>query len=346
MANIELEHVTKRFGETCAINDLDIEIGDGEFFVLLGATGAGKTTSLRLVAGLERADAGSVRIDGTDVTGAPPAARDVTFVFQQYSLYPNYTVFENLAFPLKAPGRRVPAAEIRERAQWVGERLGITSKFGNRATALSGGEMQRVALGRALMRQPAVHLMDEPLSSLDAKLRESLRRELKTLQAELGATLFYVTHDQSEALALADRIGILERGRLLQVGSPEDIYRRPNSVAVARQLGSPAINLLDCDTLGVNAPCEKATLGLRPEDIVLSQANADFDGPTGVVRQLEELGAENTVVLDFRDTSLNVLTPPGEQLTRGDRVGVVFRPEDLLVFDAQGQRLDRPVSAA
>ena len=224
MAEILVRHVTKRFGDIEAVRDLSFDIANGEFVVLLGPTGAGKTTTLRLIAGLEYPDEGAILIDGRDVTKEPPAARDVAFVFQQYSLYPHLTVYDNLAFPLRSPARSAPEAKVRERVQAIAELLRIGGKLDNRATRLSGGEMQRVAIGRALVREPAIFLMDEPLSSLDAKLRAELRLELKRIQVELGATILYVTHDQIEAMTMASRIGVVREGRLLQLGTPREIY--------------------------------------------------------------------------------------------------------------------------
>src|ERR1700740_3138197 len=211
MANVSLRHVSKRFGAVEAVRDLSLTVSDGEFVVLLGPSGAGKTTTLRLITGLEQPDAGMVFIDGRDVTRDPPGARDIAFVFQQYSLYPHLTVYDNLAFPLRSPARRVPEPLIRKRVEQTAELLHITSKLANRATRLSGGEMQRVAIGRALVRGPSIYLMDEPLSSLDAKLRSDMRLEPKRIQADLGATMLYVTHDQTEAMTMATRIGILDR---------------------------------------------------------------------------------------------------------------------------------------
>ena len=222
MADLLLQGLNKRFAEVQAVRDLDLEVGSGEFIVLLGPSGAGKTTTLRLVAGLEKPDAGTVHIGGHDVTALAPALRDVTFVFQQYSLYPHLSVFDNLAFPLRSPLRRTPEAEIQRKVVEVAKMLRIDDKLGNPATKLSGGQMQRVAIGRALVREPAVTLMDEPLSSLDAKLRNDLRLELKRIQQDLGATLLYVTHDQIEAMTLATRIGVLDRGALaIQAKLPE-----------------------------------------------------------------------------------------------------------------------------
>ena len=212
--------------------------------MLLGPSGAGKTTTLRLISGLERPDNGSIAINGRDVTRDPPGTRDIAFVFQQYSLYPHLTVYDNLAFPLRSPARRIPEATIRKRVEQTAELLHISSKLGNRATRLSGGEMQRVAIGRALVRDPAIYLMDEPLSSLDAKLRAELRLELKRIQVELGATILYVTHDQVEAMTMASRIGVIRNGALLQLGTPREIYENPSDRYVASRLGTPQINFL------------------------------------------------------------------------------------------------------
>lgn len=207
MADVRVHGVTKSFGDKQAVSGLDLRVADGEFVVLLGPTGAGKTTTLRLIAGLERPEAGTIHIGGRDVTRLDPASRDVAFVFQQYSLYPHLSVYENLAFPLRSPARRMSEDEIHSRVLDVAKLVRIDHKLENRSTRLSGGEMQRVAIGRALVRKPAIFLMDEPLSSLDAKLRADLRLELKRIQTELGATVLYVTHDQIEAMTMADRIG-------------------------------------------------------------------------------------------------------------------------------------------
>jgi multiple sugar transport system ATP-binding protein len=255
MANVSLRRVSKRFGTVEAVRDLSLTINDGEFVVLLGPSGAGKTTTLRLISGLERPDNGSISINGRDVTSDPPGTRDIAFVFQQFSLYPHLTVYDNLAFPLRSPARRVPEPVIRKRVEQTAELLHIAGKLENRATRLSGGEMQRVAIGRALVRDPAIYLMDEPLSSLDAKLRAELRLELKRIQVELGATILYVTHDQIEAMTMASRIGVIKDGELLQLGTPREIYENPSDRYVASRLGTPQINFLPAKLIPEAAPC-------------------------------------------------------------------------------------------
>ena len=266
MAEIRLENVTRRYGDVVALKNVTMTIPDGAFVVLLGPTGAGKTTTLRMVSGLEAPDEGEIFIAGSPMNGLTPAQRDVAMVFQQYSLYPHLTVRENLAFPLKSPLLRTPAEEIARKTTAVAEILQIAHKLDNKATALSGGEMQRVSIGRALVRDPSVYLMDEPLSSLDAKLRADLRIELKSIQAERGATLLYVTHDQIEAMTMATHVGVLEEGRLIQFGSPREIYEDPVSIYAASRLGQPRINVLPADPFG-HAPAGAKSIGLRPEQI-------------------------------------------------------------------------------
>src|SRR5438445_2328909 len=239
MADVHIKNVTKSFGEHVAVDGLDLHIADGEFVVLLGPTGAGKTTTLRLIAGLERPDAGTIEIGGHNATTLSPAERDTAFVFQQYSLYPHLSVFDNLAFPLRSPARKMPEDQIRRRVEDVAKMVRIHHKLANRSTKLSGGEMQRVAIGRALVRKPSIYLMDEPLSSLDAKLRADLRLELKRIQSELGATILYVTHDQIEAMTLANRIGVIADGPPVQLGTPREVYEPPRNVYVAGRRGPP-----------------------------------------------------------------------------------------------------------
>jgi multiple sugar transport system ATP-binding protein len=336
MAEVRLASVSKRFGATSAVESLSLQIADGEVVVLLGPTGAGKTTTLRLAAGLERPDRGAVWIGGREMTREPPAVRDVAFVFQQYSLYPHLSVYDNLAFPLRAPARRQPEDEIRRRVHEVAALLQIEAKLANRATRLSGGEMQRVAIGRALVRNPAIYLMDEPLSSLDAKLRSGLRLELKRIQAELGATILYVTHDQVEAMTLASRIGVLAAGQLVQIGTPREIYENPCSLYVAQQLGSPPINLFPPELVPAGcAPAGTRTVGARTEQLRIGTLNGH--GAKALLRRVEHLGDQNHLHLQIGEHPLVTLAEPHSCWRAGDEVSVTL--DNPLYFDAAGQRL-------
>jgi len=336
MAEVEIRAVSKAFGKTQAVVDLSLTIGDGEFVALLGPTGAGKTTTLRLVAGLETPDSGSVRIDGRDVTSDAPADRDVAFVFQQYSLYPHLTVFENMAFALRAPTRRLPEAEIRAKVEQVARLLHIETKLHSKATQLSGGQMQRVAIGRALVRSPSIYLMDEPLSSLDAKLRGEMRLELKRIQIDLGATILYVTHDQTEAMTMATHIGVLDQGRLVQIGSPRAIYADPINTYVATRLGSPAINLIPRRLYSdVKAPAEVATIGVRTEHVrIRKSANG---GAAGRVKWIEHLGDQNHLHVTIADTDVVTLCDRDAGFAVGDAVDVELSAP--LFFAANGNRV-------
>lgn len=336
MAEIALRNVSKRFGRTQAVDGIDVTVTDGEFVVLLGPTGAGKTTTLRLVAGLERPDDGAILIGGRDVTHADPALRDVTFVFQQFSLYPHLSVYDNLAFPLRSPARRMPEDEIRRRVGQVAEVLRIPHKLQNRATQLSGGEMQRVAIGRALVRRPSVYLMDEPLSSLDAKLRAELRLELKRLQQDLGATILYVTHDQIEAMTMANRIGILNEGHLVQIGTPREIYENPRNVYVAARLGQPHINLFPAGLLpDRRMPASTRTIGARTEHFRIAPATSSHSH--AVVDWIEHLGDQTHLHVSVGDHKLVTLVEPGAELAAGDPVTVELVAP--LYFDEAGRRI-------
>lgn len=330
MAEIVLRNVTKRFGDTTALVDLSMTVPDGAFVVLLGPTGAGKTTLLRLVSGLETPDAGEILIGGQSMAGLTPAQRNLAMVFQQYSLYPHMTVRENLAFPLKSPLLRTPPDEIARKVAQVAEVLQIAHKLDNKATALSGGEMQRVSIGRALVRAPAAYLMDEPLSSLDAKLRADLRVELKGIQAQTGATFLYVTHDQIEAMTMATHVGVLDQGRLVQFGTPREVYEAPVSVYAASRLGQPRINVLPADLFGP-APSGAVTVGLRPEHIIQGE------GHDSLVTRVEHLGDQTRLHLSFRDHDLVTITDAHTRLTAGEIVKI--RSERPYYFDATGARI-------
>lgn len=340
MADLRLEGVSKRFGEVQAVQGLNLDIRSGEFIVLLGPSGAGKTTTLRLVAGLDQPDAGRVFIGGQDATTLAPALRDVTFVFQQYSLYPHLTVFENLAFPLRSPMRRNSQADIERKVNEVARMLRIEDKLQNPATRLSGGQMQRVAIGRALVRNPAVTLMDEPLSSLDAKLRNDLRLELKRIQQDLGATMLYVTHDQTEALTMATRVGVLEQGRLVQLGTPRHIYEDPVSSYVASRLGSPRINLVPRSALAALAgPDRAATIGVRGEHLTLNSDRSGGADPVARVLRVERLSDQHLVHVQIcgTDQELVSATPAATGLEPGDAVNLQVR--GALWFDGAGLRI-------
>jgi multiple sugar transport system ATP-binding protein len=330
MAEVSITGLTKRFGATTALDQVSLTIPDGSFVVLLGPTGAGKTTTLRLIAGLEMPDHGRITIAGRDVGHESPAQRDIAMVFQQYSLYPHLTVRENLAFPLRSPMIRMGEADIAAQVNQVAEVLRISHKLDNKATNLSGGEMQRVSIGRALVRSPAIYLMDEPLSSLDAKLRADLRVELKRIQADLGATILYVTHDQIEAMTMATHIGVLDHGRLVQFGSPRDVYESPVTATVAARLGVPRINLLPARTFG-DAPAGAVTIGLRPEHI------ATDGGRPATVRRVERLGDQTRLHLTCDGHDITTLTDPHSPLTTGATLHI--RPHNPLWFDAHGARL-------
>ncbi len=341
MANLKLVGVSKHFGPTAAVQQLDIEVASGEFVVLLGPSGAGKTTTLRLVAGLETPDSGQVFIDGHDMTQVAPAMRDVTFVFQQYSLYPHLSVYDNLAFPLRSPLRKKSEEDIRAKVMEVARMLRMEDKLHSPATKLSGGQMQRVAIGRALVRSPAVYLMDEPLSSLDAKLRNDLRLELKRIQQDLGATMLYVTHDQIEAMTLATRIGVLDHGRLVQLGTPQQVYEDPVSVSVASRLGLPRINLVPRAAFSNLAAPEKVqTLAVRAEHV---QLHRDYQAGSchrqSQIKRIERLSDQHLVHVGLSGSEHDLIAavPPGHQFEPGE----VVRMELLqsLWFDAQGQRV-------
>jgi multiple sugar transport system ATP-binding protein len=355
VARLSLKNLSKSYGDVAALRHISLDILDKEFFVLLGPTGAGKTTILRCIAGLEKPESGEVWIDDDLVNDWSAANRDVALVFQQYSLYPNYTVRENLAFPLKSKLRRTPADEIVRRVQKAADTLRMAHLLDRRTDRLSGGEMQRVAIGRAIVREPRLFLMDEPLSNLDAKLRELLRSELQELQLRLGATLVFVTHDQVEAMTMGDRIGVLSKGELVQVGTPYEVYNFPANTFVASFVGAPAINLFPADidterTVVVPEKFEfslqsvarsrlhelagsrtKVCIGVRPEDVKLV-ANG---GIAGTVYGAENHGAEMIVTISVADYFIRATTPPTIPIALNQRVAIAFAEDKLHFFDPQ-----------
>jgi len=352
MANVALNNITKQFRNVTALRDVSFDIKDGEFFVLLGPTGAGKTTSLRVIAGLEKQDAGVVTFDGEPVDARSPAERDIAFVFQQYSLYPTMSVYDNLAFPLRSPLRKTPEAEIKQRVTGAAEKLRISHLLERKTAKLSGGEMQRVSIGRAIVRNPRIFLMDEPLSNLDAKLRESLRIELEHIQKTQHSTTLYVTHDQVEALTLADRIAVLRQGRIVQIGTPQDIYDRPATIFVAQSVGAPRINLLParCENNQISITASSVqlplpangeslpptfTLGIRPED-VQPASDGTF---VGQVVLIEPLGVETILHIKSGDQTLLSIVSGMTRAHVNDTMRFNIVRENLHYFDGNGGRI-------
>jgi multiple sugar transport system ATP-binding protein len=341
---LSVRGVSKRLGRTQALLDVTLDAHADELLVVLGPTGAGKTTLLRTIAGLEQPDAGSVNMAGQDVTALDPAERDVALVFQNFSLYPRWTVRRNLEFPLRAPGRNIAEAEIKRRIDWAAELLRISGFLEREASRLSGGEMQRVAIGRAIVRRPRLFLMDEPLTNLDAKLREALRVELVELRRELKTPMVFVTHDQAEALSMADRIVVLSEGRILQTGTPREIYDWPASPVVALQLGQPAINLLPVrrvDGMWVSAngtrlmPAEPAgaserLLGIRPEDIA---AQSDEANEPGRVKVVEYLGPTTTLLCAWAGAQVHIVIPRRSSFRPGDPIQPRINAGRAVLFD-------------
>lgn len=351
MSNVSLQHITKRFESLTALKDVNFSIKDAEFFVLLGPTGAGKTTTLRIIAGLETQDEGSVIFDDEPVDQLMPADRDIAFVFQQYSLYPTMSVYDNLAFPLRSPLRKRPENEIRQRVEDAAEKLRIGHLLTRKTAHLSGGEMQRVSIGRAIVREPRIYLMDEPLSNLDAKLREALRVELQHLQKTQGSTTLFVTHDQVEALTMADRIAVLNEGKIVQIGTPDDIYDRPATMFVAQLIGTPGINLLRAGQengglLVHNSPIKLATdsttqhlpaqfvMGIRPEDV-----HPEPDGKfPGEIMLMEPLGVETILHIKAGDQTLLSTISGMTDLKVGDSLRFDIVREHLHYFDRSSEK--------
>jgi len=335
MSSVRLENINKSFGSINALSNLNLEIKDGEFFVLLGPTGAGKTTTLRIISGLEIPDSGNIFFNEEQYNNVQPAFRDTSYVFQQYSLYPHYSVYDNLAFPLRSPLRKSDKKTIDDRVREIARLLKIENKLNNKATQLSGGEMQRVSLGRALVREPNIYLMDEPLSSLDAKLREELRVELKKIQTDLNATILYVTHDQIEATTMADRIGVLKEGILTQVGTPQEIYEEPNSIYVANRLGSPKINILENKKIHNSQNSSASYVGIRPEDIKIDQSGS-YDVK---IETTELLGAETLVSFTSDTIEGTLLTQENINLNEGNKIKIDINKSKILYFDNNEQRI-------
>jgi ABC-type sugar transport system ATPase subunit len=348
-----MQGVVKRHGAFTALHGVDLDIQPGEFFALLGPSGSGKTTTLRILAGLEAVNAGQVLLDDADMTNAAPGERDVAMVFQSYALYPHMTVAENIGFPLKMV--RTPPAEIVRAVREAAEKVDIAHLLARRPGQLSGGQQQRCALARAIVRKPKLFLLDEPLSNLDAKLRVETRAELRRLQRSLGVTAVYVTHDQEEAMTVADRMAVFMEGRVVQVGTPKEIYLRPADVKVAAFIGTPPMNLLPArlqagrlDVAGASFPMPMPaagaagdiTMGVRPGDLRIEVTGSSQDGIAATVEFVEDLGDSAIVNLKVGEHRLKARRENGAELAEGQAVRLSFAPAAVHMFDrASGLRI-------
>ncbi|RLE86892.1 MAG: sugar ABC transporter ATP-binding protein [Thermoprotei archaeon] len=354
MARVAVRGLTKRFGRTVAVEDVTFEVRDGEFVVLLGPSGSGKTTTLKLIAGLLKPDRGEIWIGDRLVNDLPPKDRDVAMVFQNYALYPHMTAYENIAFPLKI--RRLPKEEIDRRVREVAKLLRIEDLLDKYPSQLSGGQQQRVALGRAIVREPKVFLLDEPLSNLDAKLRVYMRAELKSLQRRLRVTTVYVTHDQVEAMTMADRIVVFNEGRVQQIGTPSELYNRPSNTFVASFIGSPPMNFfevslvrreelyLDAGYFKLKLPAKygdllrdapsELLLGVRPEHIKLLPGRHE-EAVEAEVYVIEPLGSETIVDFKVGDNVYKLKYPGEVALRPGDKIYLEFDVDKIYLFDKE-----------
>jgi multiple sugar transport system ATP-binding protein len=363
MTAVVLQHLSRRYRETTAVDSLDLEIVDKEFVVLLGPSGCGKTTTLNMIAGLDTPTSGRILFDSRPIEHVPPEKRNVAMVFQSIALYPHKTVYENIAFPLRIGG--VARAEIDERVRAAAKLLRIGELLNRRPHELSGGQRQRVALGRAAVRNPLVFLFDEPLAALDAKLRGEMRVEIKKLHERLGSTFIYVTHDQVEALSMADRIAVMDGGKLRQFGSPDEVYRRPANISVARCIGSPSMNLIagrpierggrfEFQGLHMTIPLDGAmaaaarvnqgtlTLGVRPEGLSINSTGLPLLGE-GRVYAVEPLGSDQFVDVAYGSGDgtelIKVRTRPDARFRVGDAISLSVSFGDIYLFDGAGDRI-------
>ncbi len=363
MPGVKLNKVVKTFGKITALNEIDLNIEEGEFFVLVGPTGAGKTTTLRVISGLEKIDSGTIMFGDEDAAELSPADRDVAFVYQNFSLYPQLTVRQNLEFPLKSPRHREKQEVVTKRVESVAELLHITPLLDRMPDALSGGEMQRVGIGRAIVRHPQIFLMDEPLSDLDAKLREELRVELRQIQSELTTTTLYVTHDQVEAMSMGDRVAVLNEGVIHQVGTPQEVYSNPTDLFVASFIGLPKMNFFSCKIagngsagldlekglvkIGLSDAASKQVskfskkdgliLGVRPESVKV-HAEKGTGRFQAEVLFLEHFGSMNIVNLQIGEKIFKARTKPAYHANPKDKVWIEFEEDRMIIFDEDTQK--------
>ncbi|QQA43183.1 ABC transporter ATP-binding protein [Pelagovum pacificum] len=362
MGHLDLKAVTKSFGDMEVIRPTDLHIADGEFVVFVGPSGCGKSTMLRMIAGLEEITSGKIEIDGRVVNNLPPVKRAISMVFQSYALYPHMSVYENIAFPLRVA--KAPEAEVKQKVQRAAEVLKLTERLDHKPGALSGGQRQRVAIGRAIVREPKVFLFDEPLSNLDAALRAEMRVELKRLHGQLKNTMIYVTHDQIEAMTMADKIVVLQGGVIEQVGSPLELYHKPISRFVAGFIGNPNMNFLPAEVIGTEAsgvrlrfsggaeavlpvdgsaqPGQTVEVGIRPDDLKPGdEASAKL---TLIPEVVERLGSQTVIYAkDKAGTDINVVAQGTVPVTLGAESAVSFDPADAHLFDSNGHAFTRRV---
>jgi len=360
LGKVALRGITKRFGEKIAVNELDLEVADGEFVCLLGPSGAGKTTIFRMIAGVERPDEGEIHIDDVLVNQLPPKDRDIAMMFQSYALYPHKTVYENIAYPLRK--RRLSDSDIKNRVNQVAETLGISPLLDRLPKQLSGGEKQRVAMGRAIVRQPKALLLDEPLTNLDAKLREQMRGEFKRLRRELKTTIILATPDQLEAISMGDRVAVMNFGNLLQFDSPDGLYNRPTNLFIAGFVGSPAMNFVECtlvdrngrvlldagdfrydvsrfkDQIKQQATSSELKLGIRPEHISMSRSRADAECYEAEIYVVEPARPDIVVEIRIGKILLTALAPETFRANMGDKVWVSFDREKIHIFDKKTEK--------
>ena len=356
MARVEIDRVRKSYGKVNVLHDISVEAPDGEFVVLVGPSGCGKSTLLRMIAGLETVSGGEIRIGGKRANDVQPKHRNIAMVFQSYALYPHMTVAQNMAFSLEQS--RFSRVVIAEKVQATAKILGLETYLGRRPKELSGGQRQRVAMGRAIVRDPSVFLFDEPLSNLDAQLRVTMRDEIKALQERLGTTTIYVTHDQIEAMTMADRIVVMNQGRVEQIGAPLELYDRPKNLFVARFIGSPTMNLVEGTvhsdgsspvlrskagaSIRLPASLQVASgadvvLGFRPEHLRVAHANGDI---VARVSRIQQTGAETYMVLDLGSLSISITLHDRVNVTPGEQIHLTMQPDCLHLFDhGSGRRI-------
>ncbi len=350
---VELENLTKRWGDVVGADSIDLDIEDGEFVAFLGPSGCGKTTTLLMVAGIYKPTEGTIRFDGRVVNQVAPKDRNVSMVFQSYALYPHMTVFQNISYPLKL--KRTPKDEMRERAQRVADMMGIGHLMDRKPAQLSGGQQQRVALGRALVKEPQLLLFDEPLSNLDARLRLSMRSEIKHLQLDLGITSIYVTHDQVEAMTMADRIAVMNEGKVQAYATPDELYDQPRTLFIAGFVGNPPMNFLEVEVtredgdyharaegIDLSVPPDrgekaagkgKVIMGIRPDDVTVADG-----GTSGKIYVVEPLGRDDLLDIRIGEAGVHVLADPTLRLKMGESISIRFDTNKIQFFDPETQR--------